>query len=1055
LWRDGFVYRSEHDIYDAGRPLGKVALERNLTALTTFLSEAQKSSATTDAVLCGRAASSLFCFPSRFYADPTWHELHDEAGKPRWPVVRALDGESGSVRVKADARGVPVIAAFVPLPRERLGLVQKLETQELYAPLRERLPVIVGVALLMIVACTVLLRRRVEPLIEQVLVERARMQSVIDGANDAFIAIDSSGVVTHWNSRAEQMLGRAASHAVGTLLVECLPGIDPRLARAARGGEGWNEARRAEIVTTSASGEHIPLEISVSPIADVNGDAAASIFARDLTAQKAAERELARTQRELLQAQKLDAIGKLTGGVAHDFNNLLQVIGANTALLSREGGLNANGQRLLAACARSVERGSRLASQLLAFARRQPLQPVPLDVNQQVQGMDDLLRRSLGERISVETVLAGGLWRTLADPHGLENVLLNLAINARDAMPDGGRLTVETANVELDDAYTRTVDDLQPGQYVMVAVSDTGTGMPPDVAARAFDPFFTTKPEGKGTGLGLSMAYGFAKQTGGHIRIYSELGSGTTIKLYLPRTLAPATAAQPGNAAPVRGGTETILVVEDDVSVRSCAVDMLRALGYETLEAANAVEALDVVRSARRLHLLFTDVVMPGPVRAPELAREARRLRPDLEVLYTSGYTHNAIVHGGRLDPGVELLSKPYSQDELARRVRKLLDGRGRAQAVPADPGSPAASRPLRVLFVEDEADLRETTHQLLALMGVVVTSVASAEEAMRTLQNNAVDLVITDLSLPGRTGYELAAWIKRNVPAVRVAFASGYGHTVQAPPACPFSPSRTPPRTSRDCSCPSRRREFANSPEPRWGRPSAGARKPASPSATNLRQSFAMPNHELKVLVADDNEDALLTLADVLELLGCRVTVARNGKEAVEAARRVRPDVAILDIGMPVMDGLAAAAELRRATPGTRLVACTGWGAAADRQRSEAAGFDLHLTKPVDLVVLQRVLEDCALVLQDAPDQRQDSRVEVGALVRADGDAVMLVNAVEDGWAYCVWFDERLEVRHASFRLHALRNVGQCRRQAHGRDFDESVAMLLVGRSAAGAQRH
>ncbi|HEX2545581.1 MAG TPA: response regulator, partial [Ramlibacter sp.] len=480
-------------------------------------------------------------------------------------------------------------------------------------------------------------------------------------------------------------------------------------------------------------------------------------------------------------------------GVAHDFNNVLQVIGSNLQLLQRE--VPGGAAPLVNAALGAVERGAKLSAQLLAFARKQPLQPIPFDVNRRISRMDDLLRRSLGERIEIETVLAAGLWTTMADPNQLENVVLNLAINARDAMPGGGRLTIETANCTLDDAYAAVASDVRPGQYVMVAVSDDGTGMPPEVLARVFEPFYTTKPEGQGTGLGLSMAYGFAKQSGGHIRVYSEPGQGTTVKLYLPRTMEQEVATVAPPAQTVVGGSETILVVEDDLAVQASVVRMLQALGYRTLRANDAQAALTVLQSGAKVDLLFTDVVMPGPLRSPELAQLARGIHPRIGVLFTSGYTQNAIVHAGRLDAGVELLSKPYRQEDLARKVRRVLDQAAAAterEAPQAAAGSTqrptgatqgTAPSTVRVLLVEDQQDLRETTQQLLQMLGAYTVAVACADDAEAALETERYDLLLTDVSLPGRDGIALAVSARQRHPDLYIAFATGYAGAREFPP--------------------------------------------------------------------------------------------------------------------------------------------------------------------------------------------------------------------------------------------------------------------------------
>lgn len=391
---------------------------------------------------------------------------------------------------------------------------------------------------------------------------------------------------------------------------------------------------------------------------------------------EAATQELRASEAILRQAQKMEAVGQLTGGVAHDFNNLLQVVSGNLQLLARDIAGNTKAEKRVLNASVAVNRGAKLASQLLAFGRRQALEPKVLNIGRLVTGMDEMMRRSLGEAVEIETIISGGLWNTLVDPAQIENALLNLAINARDAMKDTGKLTIEVGNAWLDDAYARAHDDVTPGQYVMLAVTDTGTGMTPEVMTRVFEPFFSTKPEGRGTGLGLSMVYGFVKQSNGHVKIYSEPGQGTTIKLYLPRADQKEDTLAPLPLDEAVGGTETILIAEDDDEVRAVAVDLLTGLGYSVLIATDAASALAVVETGAAIDLLFTDVVMPGTMKSPELARRAKALLPDLAVLFTSGYTENAIVHGGRLDPGVELLPKPYTREALAHKIRRVIEKR-------------------------------------------------------------------------------------------------------------------------------------------------------------------------------------------------------------------------------------------------------------------------------------------------------------------------------------------------------------------------------------------
>jgi signal transduction histidine kinase len=384
-----------------------------------------------------------------------------------------------------------------------------------------------------------------------------------------------------------------------------------------------------------------------------------------------------KTEEALRQAQKMEAVGQLTGGIAHDFNNMLAVVIGSLDLLGRQlAADDVRARRYVEAARDGAKRAALLTQRLLAFSRQQPLRPESLDANRLVAGMSDLLRRSLSGAIQLETVLAGGLWRTHADPNQLENVILNLAVNGRDAMPDGGRLTIETANTHLDERYAVEHLGLSAGQYVMIAVSDTGSGMPADVVAKAFDPFFTTKEVGRGTGLGLSQVYGFVKQSGGHVKIYSEVGEGTAVKVYLPRLLgAPAEdeKAEAAPDAPLGGTEELILVVEDEPAVRQLTVAALTELGYRVLQADGAAAALKLIDAHPEIQLLFTDVVMPE-TNGRKLADEALRRRPGLKVLFTTGYTRNAVVHNGVLDAGVHLIGKPFTIEELAVRVREVLD---------------------------------------------------------------------------------------------------------------------------------------------------------------------------------------------------------------------------------------------------------------------------------------------------------------------------------------------------------------------------------------------
>ncbi|MDR6818303.1 PAS domain S-box-containing protein [Neorhizobium sp. 2083] len=497
--------------------------------------------------------------------------------------------------------------------------------------------------------------------------------------------------------------------------------------------------------------------------------------------------ELERTQEVLRQSQKMEAIGNLAGGIAHDFNNLLQVITGNLQLLSREFAGNETAEKRLNSALAGASRGARLASQLLAFGRRQPLSPKVVNLSRLIREMDHLLRRSLGEAIEIDTIVGGGLWNTLVDPTNVENALLNLAINARDAMNGQGKLTIELGNAYLDDAYARHTFDVEAGQYVMLAVSDTGAGMTADILDKVFDPFFTTKPEGKGTGLGLSMVYGFVKQSGGHIRIYSEPGSGTTVRIYLPRSMEDEDVVAENGSGAASGGHETILVVEDDEAVREITVSLLAELGYRVLRARDADSGLAIVESGVPIDCLFTDVVMPGRLKSRDLAKRAKERLPHLGVLFTSGYTENSIVHGGRLDPGVNLLSKPYTREALARKIRQVIDQNRQAQpkplpesppeihsAKPAAETRPAPELPIAVLLVEDEALIRISTADFLQDSGMTVIEAGTANEALAEVGGQAIDILVTDVHLPEMSGLQLALKLRETLPRLPVIFATG-----------------------------------------------------------------------------------------------------------------------------------------------------------------------------------------------------------------------------------------------------------------------------------------
>jgi PAS domain S-box-containing protein len=498
-------------------------------------------------------------------------------------------------------------------------------------------------------------------------------RGIIDTALDAFVQIDERGSILNWNSQAEAIFGWPREQALGKDFMELvISGADRDELKAAMecvpgSGQCPIAGRRREIMTRRRDGREFKAEMSVTALKTREGYLFNGFF-RDLTDRIAAEDRIR-------QAEKMEAVGQLTGGVAHDFNNILTVITGTIEILADA----VKSEPQLAAITRMIDeaaaRGAELTQHLLAFARQQPLQPRETDLNTLIIETAKLLRPTLGEQIEIESVFEDEACLATVDANQLATVILNLAINARDAMPDGGKLILETGSAFLDENYASLHDDVRPGRYALMAVSDTGTGIPAGILDKVFNPFFTSKGPGKGTGLGLSMVYGFVKQSAGHIKIYSEEGHGTTIRIYLPpgtgASLAPEAAAVPA----VPGGHETILVVEDDKPVREYVLTQLHSLGYVTLEAANAAEALAIVEANHQFDLLFTDVIMPGATNGRQLANEMKKSKPALKVLFTSGYTENAIIHHGRLDSGVLLLAKPYRKSDLAGMIRKALDG--------------------------------------------------------------------------------------------------------------------------------------------------------------------------------------------------------------------------------------------------------------------------------------------------------------------------------------------------------------------------------------------
>jgi len=510
-----------------------------------------------------------------------------------------------------------------------------------------------------------------------------RFQLLIDAVVDyAIFQLDESGRIVTWNTGAQRIKGYTESEIIGKHLSTFYTEEDqksgvPQRALETAGQTGKYEAEGWRV---RKDGTKFWALVVIDAIRDKETGKLIGFakVTRDITERREAQLKLQAVQEQLAVSQKMEAVGQLSGGIAHDFNNLLMIVIGNLETARHQSlktPTNPTLNRALTNAMRGAQRAAALTSRLLAFSRRQPLEPKPTDINKFLSGASDFLQRSLGEKIQIETVGAAGLWQAEVDPNHLEAALVNLAINARDAMPNGGKLTLEGANIYVDQDYAQLNPELPPGQYVVLCVSDTGIGMEPDVLEHAFEPFFTTKELGHGTGLGLSQVYGFVKQSGGHIKIYSELNQGTTVKIYLPRLIGspPDEANDPDQTLVGAEEAESILLVEDDADLRTYLADVLRGLDYRVIAAPSAEAAREVLRSARPIDLLLTDIIMPSS-HGRDLGKEAERLRPGIRILYMTGYSRNAVVHQGRLDEGVDLLQKPVSQAQLAMRVRAALD---------------------------------------------------------------------------------------------------------------------------------------------------------------------------------------------------------------------------------------------------------------------------------------------------------------------------------------------------------------------------------------------
>jgi PAS domain S-box-containing protein len=496
-------------------------------------------------------------------------------------------------------------------------------------------------------------------------------RGIIDTALDAFVQINESNTIVDWNSQAEEIFGWSRQEAIGRDFTKLIipeanrANYNTIFQRFLNSGQDQILGRRREILACRRDGKEIKTELSVTALRRRDGFLFNGFF-RDLTDKIAAEDRIR-------QAEKMEAVGQLTGGIAHDFNNILTVITGTIEILAEAVAKEPRLAAITEMIDKAATRGANLTQHLLAFARKQPLQPQQTDINTLIIDVAKLLRPTLGEHIEIESAFEDEVCMATVDPNQLSTAILNLALNSRDAMPNGGKLVLETRSVYLDETYSNLHYEVLPGRYALIAVSDTGTGIPAAFLEKVFDPFFTSKETGKGTGLGLSMVYGFVKQSAGHIKIYSEEGHGTTIKMYLPPGTGGSAIAEAAAASIVEGGHERILVVEDDELVGNYVNAQLQSLGYVTLTARNAAEALAIVETGAQFDLLFTDVIMPGGMNGRQLADEIRRRRTTLRTLFTSGYTENAIIHHGRLDAGVLLLAKPYRRSDLARMVRRAL----------------------------------------------------------------------------------------------------------------------------------------------------------------------------------------------------------------------------------------------------------------------------------------------------------------------------------------------------------------------------------------------
>ncbi|MBI5510882.1 MAG: PAS domain S-box protein [Deltaproteobacteria bacterium] len=676
-------------IFEAGaarKPLGLLVLRIDAsTYLYPFIKRWPTASRTAETLLVRRDGDEVvFLNELRFQAG-TALNLKSPLTDLKTTAVQAALGREGIVE-GVDYRGVPVVAFIRKVPDSPWVLVARIDAEEIYAPLAQRLWELVLVITALILAAGASLafiwhRQAVRYHLErhEAAAELTRLRQAVDASGDAIFMTDRDGVITFVSAGFTHLYGFEAAEVVHKVTPRILKSgqLPPEAYSSFWAAITAKQQVKGELVNRTKDGRLLTVESSANAIIDARGNVVGFMAVqRDVTERRGAEAHRERLEEQLRVSQKMEAIGGLAGGIAHDFNNLLSVILSYVGFALQSVAASDPLHDDLLEIKKAGERAATLTRQLLAFSRKQILQPVPLDMNQAATGLEKMLRRILGEDIDLVQALAPDLGLTMADPGQLDQVLMNLVVNARDAMPHGGKLTIETANVELgDDTALRHA--VKPGPYVMLAVTDTGCGMDDKVRGRLFEPFFTTKAKGKGTGLGLATVYGIVKQSGGNIWVYSEVGKGSTFKIYLPRipaTLAVARGTPLPPPTTHTGGGETVLVIEDEEAVRNVVVRTLREAGYTVLAAANGLDGLHrSVQHLGKIHLAVTDIVMPQ-MSGKEFADRLARIRPETKVLFMSGYTGNAIVHHGVLDPGTQFIGKPFSAADLVRKVRETLD---------------------------------------------------------------------------------------------------------------------------------------------------------------------------------------------------------------------------------------------------------------------------------------------------------------------------------------------------------------------------------------------